>query len=359
GGVDGAGNMLPEAGAAYIFERNADGTWMDKQEIVASNPEEFSIFGWSVGISGNHAVVGAYKKDQGSGTQYKTDAGAVYVFERDDSGTWNEVQELAAANNNGGDWLGYSVAISNDYIVAGAYQQDGDENGENSLPDAGAAYIFEKNPSGLWEEKQKLVAGDRGVEDQFAYAVSISGEFALIGARQEDEDFDENNPLTDAGSAYVFEKEGNAGAWNQVQKLTAADRSSGDWFGFSVAIDGGDALAGAFSDNRDAQGDNILNQAGSAYFFESSGTTLAGEISMDAKEISLSPNPAFSEVAIVAVEAMIKQVDIFDLNGRLVASKSGGSKSISINVHSLLSGIYILKIATDRKGILFKNLLKF
>ena len=99
------------------------------------------------------------------------------------------------------------------------------------------AYIFERNTStGQWKETQKIVASDRGSDDWFGISVSLSGDFAIVGAYREDQDTSGSNSVTDAGSAYLFERNAGTGQWKEVQKIVASDRGSGDIFGSSVSI---------------------------------------------------------------------------------------------------------------------------
>jgi len=71
-----------------------------------------------------------------------------------------------------------------------------------------------------WSE-QKVVADDGVADADFAYAVSIAGDTAVIGA-----------PCSGAGEAYVYTR--TAGVWTVQQILTADDGVAADGFGFSV-----------------------------------------------------------------------------------------------------------------------------
>ena len=90
------------------------------------------------------------------------------------------------------------------------------------------------------------------------------------GLAGESEDASGANTQTGAGSAYIFERDG-LGNWTQAQKLTASDRAAGDWFGYSVSISGDYAIVGASYEDEDASGANYQNAAGSAYIFERDG----------------------------------------------------------------------------------------
>jgi len=104
-----------------------------------------------------------------------------------------------------------------------------------------------------WDELAKLLAGDGAADDEFGYSVSISGDYAVIGAY-----YDDDNGV-DAGAAYVFVRSGST--WSLHPKLTASDGAAGDDFGYSVALCGDYAVIGA------PYHDDNAPDAGSAYVF--------------------------------------------------------------------------------------------
>ncbi len=258
------GNTLSQAGSAYVFVRSGS-SWSQQAKLVASDRGAGDYFGYSVSISGDYALVGACLEDQdASGGNALSSAGSAYVFMRSGS-SWSQQAKLVAADRGAGDYFGYSVSISGDYVIVGAVQEDHDATGGNTLTDAGSAYVFMRSGSS-WSQQAKLVAGDRGVSDYFGTSVSISGDYALVGACLEDHDASGGNTLGSAGSAYVFMRSGSS--WSQQAKLVAADRGAGDYFGISVSISGDYALVGARNEDEDASGGNPLSNAGSAYVFE-------------------------------------------------------------------------------------------
>ncbi len=165
------------------------------------------------------------------------------------------------------DFFGRSVAVSGGTVVVGAYSEDEDAAGGNTLRDAGSAYVFEKSGA-AWPQTAKLVASDRATGDFFGFSVAVAGTTVVVGAFYEAEDTAGGNTLRDAGSAYVFEKSGVA--WPQTQKLVADDRAEGNVFGCSVAASGSTVVVGAFEKEQDDAGGNTLSKAGSAYVFEPS-----------------------------------------------------------------------------------------
>ena len=90
-----------------------------------------------------------------------------------------------------------------------------------------------------WIQKEKLLAKDRVGFASFGASVSLDGTIALIGANLDDENG------SNAGAAYVFERN-NEGNWQQSTKLLPENGEESDRFGISVSLDGTTALVGAF-----------------------------------------------------------------------------------------------------------------
>jgi hypothetical protein len=231
------------AGAVYVFTRSG-GSWTQQAKLLASDAQSSDYFGDSVAVSGDTAVIGAYGEATGG-----SNAGAVYVFTRS-GGAWVEQAKLMASDAQSSDYFGYSVAVSGDTAVIGAYRED------TGGSDAGAAYVFTRS-GGAWVEQAKLMASDAQSSDRFGGSVAVSGDTAVIGARYED------TGGSDAGAAYVFTRSG--GSWTQQAKLMASDAQSSDYFGGSVAVSGDTAVIGA--SREDTGGSN----AGAVYVFTRSG----------------------------------------------------------------------------------------
>jgi hypothetical protein len=179
-------------------------------------------------------------------------SGAAYVYRRVGTG-WIEEGRLSASDRLAGDRFGTAVSISGDWAVVGAPQRA--ESGANS----GAAYVFRWNGSN-WAQFVKLrePLGDPATGDFFGQSVSLSGDFIAIGAWSDDE------RATDAGAVYLFGY--NGATWAFSQKLLASDGQAGDHLGYSVSLDGEWLLACA--DEDDDRGSN----SGSAYFYRYNGT---------------------------------------------------------------------------------------
>ena len=209
-------------------------------KAVAADRAASDYFGSSVAISGDYAIVGAYKDDLSTpAPPVLTDAGSAYIFERTDCGNWAQVQKIVASDGAAGDNFGYSVAISGNYAIVGADEKDQDALITNS----GAAYIFERAINGNWSQIQKIVAPVRHTGDHFGYSVAISGSYVLVGSPYDDG----SNGSVNAGSVDIFER-GSNGTWTAVQEieqLSFVDTENAN-FGNSVAVSGNYAVVEAY-----------------------------------------------------------------------------------------------------------------
>ena len=232
------------SGSAYVFERDADGSWFQVSKLLPLDGQAGDRFGVSVSLDGDRLAIGAYQDDDNG-----SESGSVYVFERDADGSWFEVSKLLPLDGQAGDRFGVSVSLDGDRLAIGAYQDD--DNGLTS----GSAYVFERDADGSWLEVAKLLPLDGQAGDQFGFSVSLDGDRLAIGAYTDDDNG------TSSGSAYVFERDADAGGF-EVSKLLALDGQAGDQFGFSVSLDGDRLAIGAYAD------DDNGSESGSAYVFE-------------------------------------------------------------------------------------------
>ena len=234
-------------GVVYVFTFNGS-TWVQRQELTASDGAGGDGFGSSVALSDTTALVGAAGKTIGS----NSGQGAAYVFTYNGS-AWVQQQQLTASDGAAGDDFGNLVALSATTALVGAAEKT---IGLNYAQ--GAAYVFTFNGS-TWNQQKELTASDGHVYDQFGWSVALSGTTALIGAY-----FKTIGSNTQQGSAYVFTFNGST--WSQQQELTANDGAAYDYFGSSVALSGTTALVGAFEKTI---GSNTAQ--GAAYVFVDSG----------------------------------------------------------------------------------------
>lgn len=154
-----------------------------------------------------------------------------------------ENTQVIASDDGANDEFGISVSISEDYAIIGAPYDD------SGGSDSGSAYIFKRNGNS-WIQEAKLTANDADIGDRFGFSVHISGSYAIVGAHEDDD------KGFNSGSAYIFQRSGIT--WSLMTKLTAFDGAVSDNFGYSVSISSSHAVIGANADDDDA---------GSAYVF--------------------------------------------------------------------------------------------
>lgn len=252
---------ISNAGAAYVFVR-AGTAWTQQQKLIASDLAVADVFGWSVEVSGDTAMVGA----RSAAVAGMSNAGAAYVFTRAGA-VWSQQQKLTASDAAGGDQFGWSVQVSGDTAVLSAHKDD-----HSGFSDAGSAYVFVRSGT-VWTEQAKVISSDPANGDLFGESVALSGDTTVIGGHTDDLP----GGLTNAGSAFVFVRSGSN--WTQQAKLIASDALNTDNFGYSVALSGDVALVGALRDDH-AGGDN----AGSAYVFVRSGGVWAEQAQLIASD---------------------------------------------------------------------------
>ena len=180
---------------------------MQSHDITAGDK-----FGHSVAASDTKIVVGAWSEDTGGSS-----AGAAYIYNIDGS----QISKIQASDKATLNQFGWSVAASNNRIVVGA----------RKAGTGGAVYIFDVNGTQL----TKITASDAEADDQFGYAVAASDTNIIVGAPLED------TGASNAGSAYIFDMNGN-----ELAKIQASDAAAYDNFGLSVGVTNTHVIVGAF-----------------------------------------------------------------------------------------------------------------
>jgi len=228
------------SGSAYVFDVN---TGQQLFKLLPDDGMADDLFGYSIAISGNIAVIGA-NQDSDNGYQ----SGSAYVF---DVTTGQQLFKLLPDDGAGLDEFGYSVAIDNNLAVIGAIADDG------NAPDSGSAYVFDVNTG---QQLFKLLADNGAKDDNFGISVAVNDNLSVIGAMS-----DGDNGF-DSGSVYVFD----VTTGRQLYTIYASDGDTFDQFGISVAIRGNLTVIGAARSSKNGK----FNYFGSAYVFQQQPTCL-------------------------------------------------------------------------------------
>lgn len=296
-------SMFEDAGAVFVYERHEIRGWEYREKLLAEDLSKAGYFGSSIAASGNYVIIGAHRESKDAfGSNRSEGAGAAYVFKKEENGKWIQKQKLTASDRTSADFFGVSASLAGDNMIIGASA----DTRVDPQPHNGSAYIFTKNNDGQWIEIQKIIAGQEDIK-AFGKGVAISSTYAIItnGSRQLAHVFEkdqsgrwkiadhlipsEQSGLNSFGSAVSiseqyavvgasFQEKLNQGAvylflrteegkWKEKQIFTSSQASSGNEFGASISLANNMVLVGSFLDEKDRSGENLMERAGSAYVY--------------------------------------------------------------------------------------------
>lgn len=251
-----------DAGSVYVFVKDGS-NWVQESKITASNGVANDWFGNSVDIThdGSKIIVGATGKDDLG----DTDCGGHYFYTRSGS-TWGNELYIPANGGGSNDFTGSSVAINatGTYKAVGSYMDDG--NGTSS----GSVMVYSNDTTlqhAFDGSESKAYLG-------WSMGISDLGDRVISGQYGEN-----NNNKTDNGSVKIYRRSGSS--WSTEDTIYATGSATGDYFGWSVGIDGTGTYAVVGAPEVNASG---YSAAGSAYIFSRSGSVWT-------QKAKLTPNP--------------------------------------------------------------------
>jgi hypothetical protein len=207
------------AGRAFVYTRDGDGHWTLTATLKAADPQPAkpALFGWTVALdmpaSGSGVIAVGRVNDSSDAT------GAVYVFEGRDA-SWSQVAKLTAPDAVKSDQLGTSLSVRQGTLVAG-------------VPRRRVVHVFARTLDGdtpKWTAAAKLTPAVEATGDNFGYSVASAGTLVAVGAPNRSGTSGESR----AGAVTVFYNNGSN--WQEGATLTARTESSGDSFGYAVAL---------------------------------------------------------------------------------------------------------------------------
>ncbi len=215
------GSLGQDSGAAYIYRH--DGTnWIFEVKLEASNGVSNDEFGISVGVSGERAVVGAWRALTG------VMPGSAYVFSNNGF-SWNQDQIFESNDPTPAKRFGGAVAIDGNTIAISDQRSD-----LGFLQQVGGVFLYTSISQTSWLFTQKVTAQDPQEGAQFGRSLDLSGDQLLIGA-----------PITDSqiGAAYLFDRAGFV--FTQSHKFSVPASIHGQ-LGNDVAISGEVLISGSW-----------------------------------------------------------------------------------------------------------------
>lgn len=226
----------PNVGSSFVFIRDGTGQWQELQRLTA--PAGAFRFGTTVDISGDIIAIGATEDDR-----VAESAGAVVLFERDHTGFWSQTDDILNPIAETYSWFGSSLCLDGERLFVR----------DSELPPRGAVRVFERNPDSTWSPGQILQESDPASRASFGGAIDVSDGRVFIGATRA---FNTPEQTTTAGAVYVFQEDA-LGMLVEILKIGSPGAS-----------------ARGFGHDIDAEGDRVLisymqhNYIGQMHLFE-------------------------------------------------------------------------------------------
>ena len=230
-GAQSEASPASNAGAVYVY--TVEGS-TQTQKIVLANQRTNDQLGGSIGLLGDHAILGT-----------KRISGGFAVFFERRSGAWMEGQRFdarSASPDASEGAFGNAVLMGRDLALVTAPKEKSD---------TGAVYVYARE-GGTWTLRQRLEASDATKSDFFGLGIALSGDTLAVGAP--------GNLLypTERGGVYVFER--RSGSFVETAHLTFPEAGGPPdvAFGGSVAIDESTLAVGAAPGKMKGNGRVIL-----------------------------------------------------------------------------------------------------
>lgn len=260
-----ANNAAEDAGAVYVY------AWSDLEQgriepvqyIKAPNAGASDLFGAGLALSKTRLIVGAPGEDSASADEPMTndvlDCGAVYSYELE-NGRFVFRQMLKAPAPQPGDFLGRSVAIEGDVLVAGAPGQT-----VGTALASGAAYVYRLEDN-HWVAAASLQPDISIANGTFGLVVRISEQRIAVANPGAEQCMNETVSAKHRGAVYVFWND--AGSWKTEACIGPGRQAAGDLFGSFVGLSGDWLAVGApwdDSSQMESPEDHGMAYAGAAY----------------------------------------------------------------------------------------------
>ncbi|UCD75059.1 MAG: FG-GAP repeat protein [Phycisphaerales bacterium] len=232
--------LIQGAGSVDVY-RHDGADWFLEENVTADEPGANDIFGCGLAMSSDFILAGA----PGSGGS--NHRGQVHAFRRIGD-EWVEQQLITPSDSHYGDGFGCAISMDEGLALIGAGGAD---------EDRGAVYLY-KYDGEAWVEQHRLTAVDRQENDWFGIEIALDGDVAAVGVSR---GRDVDGVMT--GCVYVFQYDDQTARWYHRPKLFAFDAAEADRFGRSVSVSGNRLLLGAYGDDNEQGAD-----AGAAYFYD-------------------------------------------------------------------------------------------
>ena len=204
-------------GAVYVYDRQDDGTWRESSTLVGGDVEPGNQFGASVAATQTHVLVGAPGKD----------GGVVFAFRKDDTGDWVEQQMISRESLDGRAAFGSTLHLHSDEVLIGAPRANAA---------TGTVYPFDYDADAqVWRASGQLMPFDGAPRHLFGAALGRTDSGVWVGAPGADRR---------TGVLYHFVKDTETDAWSAAERITHPDAATGAMLGMTLAASSQTVAAG-------------------------------------------------------------------------------------------------------------------
>ena len=238
-GVPGRDEGGWNTGCVVIFRETESG-WTEDAWIYPPASSSGALFGYALALKGDTLVVGAPEHGD-----LALAGGAAFVFQRDAQGDWSAGELLARSESEPLQRFGAAVAVDEEVIVVGGpgsyapFGGMGLQLSSSAEPPRGSAWVYRSHVDS-WSLVQLLRAPAGQAGDLFGQHLSLSPLHLTVssGGRGTAE--------TEGGATFLFERSGSG--WFMAYELTAPHLGSGEMFGAAATHRAGELFVSAIFD---------------------------------------------------------------------------------------------------------------
>jgi hypothetical protein len=252
--------------ASVLYLDESDGSLLDQVDLQASDGEEGDVFGYRVAIGTiaadpDESGVAYVSAIRRGGEGGISNAGGVYVFREGVEGI-AEAGLILPSETPTARLFGGSLDFDGTTLVVGGPFDSTEVDGPTPILNHGSVWVFEIGADGMPTSEHRLTSDVPALGQYFGWSVCVDGDRLAVGAIQD------GASGVQSGAVYVFNRQLDA-SWVLDEVLTLSELGDSEWFGTSVSLQGDTLIASSIyaTDPAGADGEPVP-YAGVAVVFE-------------------------------------------------------------------------------------------
>ncbi|MCX7554876.1 hypothetical protein OS175_13430 [Marinicella sp. S1101] len=213
-----------DAGAAYVFEKNAENVWQETAFLTASDAAGSDTFGRSTAISGNTILIGSSFGQ----TTINENHGKAYVFEKIND-NWIETQIIDYTGDQLFPMFGQVVDMNDQFLIIAAPSENNDFGISR-----GVVYVYTKT-NNLWTFSQKLMPVEPSAGGDFGDVISLNNNLLVISSYLE-----QTEDGIQRGAVYIYSLD-EKDTWQLDQRIKPESESNQYTYS-GIATSGGQVI---------------------------------------------------------------------------------------------------------------------